>query len=99
MATRLELQTLFEAITAHVFFQPPVNLQLQYPCIIYKRDDTLSEFADNLPYSRTKRYQVTVIDRNPDSELPDIVEGLPYCSFNRYFAADGLNHFVFNLFF
>jgi hypothetical protein len=51
------------------------------------------------PIAHTKQYQVTVIDRNPDSELPDMVEELPLCSFDRYFAADSLNHYVFTLFF
>jgi hypothetical protein len=72
---------------------------MQYPCIVYARDGTHSEFADNSPYALTKRYQVTVIDRNPDSDLPDKVEELPLCSFQRYFAADNLNHYVFTLFF
>src|SRR4051812_34274733 len=70
VASRLELQTLLESILAlpNVYFQPPSNIQMQYPCIVYKRDDSQTDFADNRPYSRTKRYQVTVIDRNPDSE-------------------------------
>lgn len=99
MASRLQLQTLLESITERVYFQPPVNIQMQYPCIIYARDDSQTEFAGNRPYTHTKRYQVTVIDRNPDSELPDKVEELLFCSFSRYFAANNLNHFVFNLFF
>lgn len=99
MASRLQLQSLLETLTEHVYFQPPVNIQMQYPCIIYIRDSSNTEYAGNLPYAHTKRYQVTVIDRNPDSELPDKVEDLPLCSFNRYFAANNLNHFVFNLFF
>ncbi len=99
MASRLQLQSLLEAITERVYFQPPVNIQIQYPCIVYARDNSKSEFADNRPYSRTKRYQVTVITRNPDSDLPDTVEELPLCSFDRHFAADNLNHYVFTLFF
>lgn len=99
MASRLQLQTLLETITEHVYFQPPVNIQMQYPCITYARDSSQVNFADNRPYSHTKRYQVTVIDRNPDSELPDKVEELPLSSFNRFFAANNLNHYVFNLFF
>lgn len=99
MASRLQLQTLLETITEYVYFQPPTNIQMQYPCIVYARDDSHTEFAGNRPYTRTKRYQITVIDRNPDSELPDKVEELSLCSFDRYFATDNLNHFVFNLFF
>jgi hypothetical protein len=99
MGTRLQLQTLLESLCDHVYFQPPTGMEMQYPCIIYRRDETDTKIADNIPYSRTKRYQVTVVDRNPDSELPDKVEELPYCGFNRYFPAENLNHYVFTLFF
>ncbi len=102
MGSRLELQTLLESLMGpdpHVYFQAPTNYQMEYPCILYQRDNSWSTFADNRPYARAKRYQVTVIDRNPDSELADKVEDLPYCSIDRYYPADGLNHFVFTLFF
>jgi hypothetical protein len=99
MASRLELQAFLEGLTPHVYFQLPVNIQMQYPCIVYERSNSDVKHADNHPYSLTKRYQVTVIDRNPDSELPDLVEELPLCSFDRYFAAGELNHYVFTLFF
>jgi hypothetical protein len=84
-------------ITENVYFQPPENIQMAYPAIVYSRDGSTSEHADNGPYRLTKRYQVTVIDRNPDSDLPDQVEGLPSCSIQRWFASDSLNHWVFNL--
>jgi len=101
MAPRSELQTLLRAIlgTDHVYFQPPANVQLQYPCIIYHRDFANTAFADNDPYHYTKRYMVTVVDRDPDSVIPDKVANLPMCVVNRFYTADDLNHDVFNLFF
>lgn len=99
MGLRLDLQELLEDVTANVYFQPPTNVKLVYPCIIYKRDDEDAKYAGNTLYKHTKRYQVTVIDRDPDSTLPDTVRNLPLCSFDRHFTADGLNHDVFNLYF
>lgn len=99
MAPRLQLHELLEQITSTVYFQPPANVSLTYPCIIYKRDSARTEFADNTPYARKKRYQVTVIDKDPDSDLPDKVAALPMCLFDRFYTADNLNHDVFNLFF
>lgn len=96
---RSELQALLKTITPKVYFQPTPKLVLEYPCIIYKRDDAYTEFADNAPYKNCKRYQVTVIDRNPDSLLPEAVSELPMCRFNRFYTAEDLNHDVFNLFF
>lgn len=72
---------------------------MQYPCIVYQRYNALTVFADNSPYRRTKRYQVTVIDADPDSAIPDEVAKLPMCTHNRFFVANNLNHDVFNLYF
>lgn len=101
MAQRLQLQSLLEEIlgSSNVYFQPPSNIQMQYPCIIYKWDAADTIFADNSPYRFARRYQVTVIDRNPDSEIPDKIAALSLCKFDRFFTADNLNHDVFNLFF
>ena len=101
MAQRFKLQLLLEDIlgTSSVYFQPPNNIQMQYPCIVYNRDYASTKFAGNFPYNYTKRYQVTVIDRNPDSELPDKVAAMPMCSYDRFFTADNLNHDVFTLYF
>ena len=101
MAPRTELQSLLETIlgSRNVYFQPPANVQMKYPCIVYNRDSANTQFAGNTPYHYTKRYQVTVIDRDPDSGIPDKLAALPSCTFNRFFTADNLNHDVFTLFF
>ena len=101
MAPRLDLQNLLVDLleSTNVYFQPPPSLQMKYPAIVYKRSDVNTIFADNLPYKHVKRYQVTVIDRDPDSDIPDKVGALPKCSFDRSYTADNLNHDVFNLFF
>lgn len=101
MGRRVELQTLLTSLlgTPNVYFQPPSNLQMKYPCIVYKRDQAQTEFANNSPYKNTKRYSVTVIDKDPDSDIPDRVARLPMCTFNRFYTADDLNHDVYNLYF
>lgn len=98
---RLELQTLLEGVlgTDKVYFQPPSNLTMQYPCIVYARDNAKTEFAGNSPYRYTKRYQVTVIDRNPDTVIPDDIAQLSLSNLERIFTADNLHHYVFNLYF
>lgn len=101
MAQRVELQTLLEALlgTREVYFQEPASVDMNYPAIVYELDDVDTTYADDHPYRRVNRYSVTVMDRNPDSVLPAKVGALPLCAFNRFFKADGLNHFVFHLFF
>lgn len=99
MGLRLDLHQLLEAITPHVYFQPPENVKIQYPCIIYKRDYADTKFADNLPYDVIRRYMITVIDKNPDSELPGKVAALPMSLFNRFYTVDNLNHDVYSMYF
>lgn len=101
MGTRTALQTIFETLlgTSNVYFQPPASVKMQYPCIVYSRDAANMIFAGNNLYRYTKRYQVTVIDRDPDSGIPDLVAALPLCSFTRFFTADNLNHDIFELYF
>ena len=99
----LELQTLLEGLleSPNVYFQPPPNLTMQYPCIVYAQDNAKTEFAGNKLYSRTKRYQLTAIGRNPDviMLISDDIAQLPLSNLNRIFTADNLHHHVFNLYF
>lgn len=99
MAPRAEFHQILKEIADNVYFQPPNNVALLYPCIVYHRDYAKTEFADNKPYSHEKRYMVTVIDKDPDSDIPGKVAALPKSSFNRFFAADNLNHDVYLVFF
>jgi hypothetical protein len=99
MGQRLRLHQLLETFTENVYFQPPTNIQLKYPCIIYKRDFAETKFADDIPYNHRLRYAVTVIDRDPDSEIPSKVAAMPMSLFNRFYTADNLNHDVYNVYF
>lgn len=99
--SREELNDILQRIlgSTQVYFQPPPTVRMQYPCIVYERIYAETKFANDRPYLYHKRYQVTVIDRDPDSEIPDRVAHLPMTSFNRHFTADQLHHDVFNVFF
>lgn len=99
MAPRLQLHDILKAFTDNVYFQPPENIALEYPCIIYQRDYAETMFADDIPYNHTLRYVITVIDRDPDSDIPGKVASLPMCLFNRFFTADNLNHDVYRVYF
>lgn len=98
---RLQLQSLLETLLGsnNVYFQPPPNLEMEYPCIVYDVDQASTDFADNAPYNYVKRYQITVMAEDPDSNIPDKVAALPMTLFNRNFAANDLHHNVFLLYF
>lgn len=101
MAPRLELQTKLEAVlgTDKVYFQPPASLTLTYPCIVYKRSGIKSQFGDNIPYSLSNEYTLTVIYKDPDSDLVDKVSKLPKCKLDRTYTNDNLYHALFTIYF
>jgi hypothetical protein len=98
---RKALNDLFKALLGNdnVYFQPPDNVTMAYPCIVYERDDVDIKSADNRPYTVTKRYQVTLIDPNPDSDVVDKLLDLPQSEYQRHFATSNLNHDVFVLYY
>src|ERR1700754_1601990 len=98
---RTDFQTILEAVlgTPNVYFQPPDNVEMQYPCIVYKRDNASTDFAGNLPYLIVPRYEVTYMSRTPDGSVRGKLAKLPMSLFNRYFSADGLHHDVFLIYF
>lgn len=101
MAQRLELQQKLTDLLErpNVYFQPGPNIQMKYPAFVYKFDGYETKHADNLPYNVEKRYEITHIDPSPTSSVPDKLAHLPKCRFVRSFAADGLNHNIFTLYF
>ncbi len=72
---------------------------MRYPAIVYKRDSEDAKYANNKKYRRTVMYQITVIDRDPDSEIVKKVTELPMCFYSSNFAYDGLNHDIFRMYF
>lgn len=94
-----ELQGILKAIPQVKDCYIQKSTGMEYPCIRLVRDDSFKRYADNGVYFFKKRYLVTVIDRDPGSEIPDHVEELPHTTFDRFYTAEGLNHFVFKTYF
>ena len=99
MGKRLDLQAMLEELlgSEEVYFQPPASVKMQYPAIVYSRSNIVNTRADDSVYRQLPAYEVTVIDRDPDSEIVFKVSRLPYCRFDRHYTADNLNHDTFTL--
>lgn len=83
-----------------VYFRDPGKVSMKYPAIVYNTGDIQLKYADDIVYKNTTRYDVAIIDKDPDSDLPDkMIESFEYCRFSRYFVADNLNHYLFNLYY
>lgn len=84
----------------NVYFQPPETLKMHYPCIVYSRGNGDTQFADNSTYTFEMRYDVTLIDPDPDSALVSkIPEEFEKIVHDRHYTANNLNHDVFRLYY
>lgn len=83
-----------------VKFQPPPGYQLTYPCLVYNISSGTTRFAENMPYLFTRRYTLTLMDRNPDSIFFDrIAKAFPMITVDRCFSTQGIHHFVYTLYY
>ena len=98
---RLEFHTALLALleSPNVYFQPPPDREMNYPCIVYARDNQSVKRADNRAYNLRQRYQVTYIDHSPDGDPIDALAEFPLSSFSRHFVTSGLNHDVFSIYY
>ena len=100
MASRLELQEkLVELLgSKSVYYQPPVFVFQAEEGIRYSKSRIDVKRADNSIYSKNIRYELIVIDRKPDNPVIDKLLELPYCSYDRGYKADNLNHDVLTIY-
>lgn len=102
MASRLELQTKLEELlgSRNVYYQPPENLKLEYPAIVYSKTGIDTKKANNGLYLKTNRYEIIVIDKKPDNNVIGYLLATFFnCSHERHYKADNLNHDVFTLYY
>lgn len=100
MGSRLELHAELKTFLSNVYFQPPANFNMTYPCIVYNKTGKSRQSANNETYMSTQEYQIMVIDKNPDSVVADNMEKhFQHCVISQYYVVDNLNHTTLNLFY
>lgn len=100
MANRMDLHKILCNMldSTNVYFQPPENLKISYPAIVYTLDNIDFLFADDYKYKRINRYTLTFITKDPEPSFVDDILKLDYCNFERSYVIDNLNHFIFEIF-
>lgn len=101
MAKRLELHRILCDIlgSSEVYYQPPESVKMKYPAIVYARERIENDFANNNVYRQKIPYIITVMVRDPDSDIPIKLSKLPLCRYDRHFMANNLNHEVFTIYY
>lgn len=96
MASRLDLQNKLTELLGNpnVYYQSPGANGMSYPAIKYDKRKPDVKHADNIVYLSKNCYELIVIDYEPDNPVIETLMDLPYCSWDRHYIADNLNHDV-----
>lgn len=93
-------QTLVSILgSANVYHQPPENLALKFPAIIYERTDYDVEYANEVPYVATRQWQITVVSQEPSNAVVDELMKLPTADFKTRYVSNRLQHDVVTIYY
>lgn len=85
---------------SNTYFQPPENVKIDYPAIIYSLDGLDTDHADNLWYRFGYRFEVQHIHSDPDVEIMNSMRTkFIYSRFDRRFVSDNLYHDVYTIYY
>jgi hypothetical protein len=100
---RIELQNILENIlgSSNVYFQPGPSITLHYPCIIFNRSSVRTMSADDVIWNCRQSYSVTVIDYDPDSQIPfDLLDNFKcLIRIESNYRSNGMNHTKLQLYY
>lgn len=97
---REDLQTLLEELleSSNVYYKTPMSLAMRYPAIKYKKSRFDVKHASDIKYASMTCYELIVIAKQVDHPVIEKLMELPYCSYDRQYVADNLNHDVLTLY-
>lgn len=87
--------------TGHpAFYQAPTspNLNLTYPCTIYKLQTIENDSADDMNYILKRRYQITYVTKDPcDPLIDEYLLAFKQIRHSNHFTSDNLHHHIYDL--
>lgn len=85
---------------ANVYFEPPQEIKMAFPCAVFHRGTISSRNANNRIYKMDDSYELQYICREPDPEMVHVIlESFQMIRHIRHFTADGLHHDQFKLYY
>lgn len=94
---RLKLNDALSKICEHVYFQPPENIKIKYPAIVYSRKRLDEKYADDVSFIVSTSFVVNVIYTDAQSDIPEKITEIPYSYHDRDYISDNLYHSVFSI--
>ena len=100
-ASRLKLHEILKELLGsdNVYYNPPESRLMSYPAIRYSKKAVDIKHADNIIYTMKDCYEVIVIANEPDHPVNEKILALPYCSYDRPYTANNLDHDVYTLYY
>lgn len=101
MDNRLELHNRLVQILSsnNVYYQPPENFKMNYPCIVYNLEPGDIKRASNKIYNYKQKYNITFIfNSNNDCIILNMLNTFNYCELDNIFINDNLYHYIFTLY-
>lgn len=84
----------------HFYYQPPENLKMVYPAVIYSFDGIDDRHANNNVYKRKLRYSLIYVSEDPDDRVINAIDSMEYCRMERSpYVADNLYHYPFTIYY
>jgi hypothetical protein len=101
MKSRVDLHDRLVSILGsnQVYFQPPSNVQMKYPAIVYELSGDYSAKADNRRYTVYDKYTITHIFKSLNNEKKnEILDAFKYVEYDRRLIADGLYQDIYTIY-
>jgi hypothetical protein len=93
MLKRVDIQEKFKFLLGsnNVYYQPPANLKMKYPAIVYSLDGLDVKRFDNTRLINKNCFSVTHIYRNESENLVEtMLKNFEYISFDNRSIVDGI---------
>lgn len=91
-----KLENVLNKFEVKLYFQPPANIRMIYPCMVYEVNDADIMYAGDKPYIEHISYQLMLITKKPDEMITSsLLREIPYIRFDRTYISDNLYHYVF----
>lgn len=97
---RLELAIKLEDFCPNCYYQPPSDITMKYPCIIYNKDTPLQSNANDFNYISIDKYILTIVEYKADTGVAEkIRDAFRTARISQKYIADRLHHTKIELYF
>lgn len=85
---------------ANVYFQPPENVKIKYPCIIYSKNAPRTRSSENKTYLVFDYYEIQLIEREAETDMDaKMLDHFSMIRVGRKYVYENLYHTTYSLYY